>query len=111
MVYVQPGGTEGLGHLHKIHRPEIDAGRTPVLGYFLKADHVIVTVNPHQMNQGAPDEGQPFTYDLFDALGPSEFDRRKSWFAESSDPPNCCWAYGITSQFRSDSTQRDPSTV
>jgi hypothetical protein len=62
MVYVQPGGTEGLGHLHKIHRPEIDAGRTPVLGYLLKADHVIVTVNPHQMNQITfePDRGLEF---------------------------------------------------
>src|SRR5271166_5661288 len=32
--------------------------------------------------------GQPFTYELFDALRPSEFERRGSWFAESSEPPN-----------------------
>jgi hypothetical protein len=31
--------------------------------------------------------GQPSTYDLFDALRPSEFERRGSWFAESSEPP------------------------
>ena len=58
-----------------------------------------------------PERGQPFTYELFDALRPSEFERRGSWFAESSEPPNCCWAYGITPQFRRDSIRRDPSTA
>ena len=58
-----------------------------------------------------PEEGQPFTYDLFVALRPSEFERLGSWFAESSEPPNCCWAYGITPQFRRDSIRRDPSTA
>jgi hypothetical protein len=53
--------------------------------------------------------GQP--YDLFDALRPSEFECRGSWFAESSEPPNCCWASGITPQFRRDSIRRDPSTA
>jgi hypothetical protein len=37
---------------------------------------------------GKPEGDQPFTYDLFDALRPSEFERRGSWFAESSEPPN-----------------------
>jgi len=55
--------------------------------------------------------GQPFTYDLFDALRPPEFERRGSWSAGSSEPPNCCWAYGITPQFRRDSIRRDPSTA
>src|ERR1700693_4010512 len=36
--------------------------------------------------------GQPFTYDLFDALRLSKFGRRRHWFSESSGPPNCCWA-------------------
>jgi hypothetical protein len=51
--------------------------------------------------------GQPFTYDLFDDLRPSEFERAGSWFAESSEPPNCCWAYRTTTQFRRDSIRRD----
>src|SRR5271166_398190 len=55
--------------------------------------------------------GQPFTYDLFDALRPSEFERRGSWFAESSEPPNCCWASGITPQFRRDSIRRDLPSI
>jgi hypothetical protein len=37
--------------------------------------------------------GQPFTYDLFDSLKLSVFVRPGRWFAESSGPPNCCWAY------------------
>ena len=63
------------------------------------------------VGRGGQPWGQPFTYDLFDALMPSEFERRGSWFAESSEPPNCCWAYGITPQFRRDSIRRDPSTA
>jgi Restriction endonuclease AspBHI N-terminal len=61
-----------------------------------------------QGHRGQP-SGQPFTYDLFGSLNLSEFERRGPWFAESSGPPNCCWAYGIAPQFRRDSIQRDPS--
>jgi hypothetical protein len=53
---------------------------------------------------GVTREGQPFTYDLLDSLLLSEFGRPGPWFAESSEPPNCCWAGGITPQFRPDST-------
>ena len=55
---------------------------------------------------GRSPRGQPFTYELFDALRPSEFERRGSWFAESYEPPNCCWAHGITPKFRRDSIRR-----
>jgi hypothetical protein len=39
--------------------------------------------------------GQPFTYDLFDALKLSEFG---AWFAESSGPANCCWGMRLKKQ-------------
>jgi hypothetical protein len=52
---------------------------------------------------------QDLTYDLFDSLRLSGFGRREPWFVESSEPPNCCWAYRITPQFHCDSIRRDPS--
>jgi hypothetical protein len=55
--------------------------------------------------------GQPFTYDLFDALKLSEFGHRELWFVGLSGPRNCCWACGITPQFRRHSSQRGPSTA
>src|SRR6266436_6670681 len=62
MVYLQPTSAERLGQLDNINRTKIDARRTPVLRYLLKADHVIVAVNPHQMNKITfePDRGLKF---------------------------------------------------
>jgi hypothetical protein len=80
-------------------------------GVVSSAPLVLMDLETDQGLTGRVRGGQPFTYDLFDALMPSEFERRGSWFAESSEPPNCCWAYGITPQFRRDSIRRDPSTA
>jgi hypothetical protein len=94
--------------------PPVPPMSSPVLRAILRPQPKPVSKQPHQSRETPISEsrgGQPFTYDLFDALRPSEFERRGSWLAKSSEPPNCCWASGITPQFRRDSIRRDPSTA
>ena len=44
---------EGLGKWHDVDRAELDSGSAAVLGHFLKTDHVIGPVNPHQVYEVA----------------------------------------------------------
>src|SRR5215467_926323 len=48
---LQSSGAKSLGKPDDINWPQGDTGQPPVLCRFLNANHVIETINPHQMDE------------------------------------------------------------
>src|SRR2546429_4232400 len=53
LFYPEPVSAEGLGKWHDVDGAELDSGSAAVLGQLLKSDHVIRTVDPHQVDEVA----------------------------------------------------------